>query len=106
MNANESSRKLVVPVRAAIAAHLDMDVNAVTPTMTLGSDLGMDSLDVFSVVEDTARRSGQRITLNYRDPRAMDMLGGIDTITVEDFAACLVVTSAEFDARSHGRQQT
>lgn len=83
---------LVTLVREAIAAHLDVNTADVPPTATLGTDLAFDSLDVFAVVESVTARHGSRVTLNYSDPQAIDRLGDLSSLTVADFAGCLLIT--------------
>jgi acyl carrier protein len=92
MTVGEARPDIVALVRATIAAHLDVNVESVTSSTTLGSDLAMDSLDVFAVIEGVAKQSGLRVTLNYNAPWVVDRIGQLDLLTVEDFAGCLLVT--------------
>lgn len=84
-----SPTELTAEVCDAIAAHLGLTGDDVTPEMTLGADLALDSLGVLAVIEETGRRMGREVTLDHQSPAAAGRLGDLDTLTVADFAACL-----------------
>lgn len=92
MSHAETPKDVAALVQETIAEHLDVDASDVPPTATLGSDLALDSLDVFAVVESMGARLGSRVTLNYEDPQAVDRLGDLSSLTVADFARCLLIT--------------
>ncbi|GLL02137.1 acyl carrier protein [Dactylosporangium matsuzakiense] len=91
MNAPQASAAVIELVRGVIAAHLGVPAADVAATATMGADLALDSLDVFAVVAGVGRHHGERVMLNHQDPAVVDRLGDLCSLTVADFAACLLI---------------
>lgn len=83
--------RLTCCVRQAIAAHLAIPYEDVGPDTTIGDDLALDSLDVFAVIAATGELLGRTVSLDYRDPAAVDRLVNLGSLTVAHFARCLAV---------------
>ncbi|WP_406120387.1 acyl carrier protein [Streptomyces canus] len=80
---------MLAAIRTAIKAHLGVDLSDVPPEATIGLELGLDSLDVFAVMERTGALLGCQVGFDYNDPATVTRLGSVDQLTVAAFAECL-----------------
>jgi acyl carrier protein len=80
---DEEVRQMTEALRAAVALVLDCPVEKITDGARIFDDLGLDSIDVFDVLDQLATRFEVQVELEQLPP---ELIRGADRMTFAQFA--------------------